>query len=240
LKSLLIRGLFAASLVVCAAACGTPAATLGNATRTSTDSVDLFRPDVNAGKSPALAMAASIILPGVGHQYLDRNHAALAYLSVEAVSIFSFLFCDLYANKTAQDAAGYAWIHAQAGGTMHNADDYRWKLVGSFMDVQEYNNVMDLNRSPEKKITDESQAWYWDDVSSKDRFNAIRATSRSYRIISNFFIGAMVLNRVVAFIDIRTTSRNKGIKSSAFVPHDFTPIVFATPNSLDFALSGSF
>jgi hypothetical protein len=206
----------------------------------TTDSIDLFKTDADAGKSLTLAMAASIVLPGAGHQYLDRNRSAFVYLSAEALSVFAFFFCDHYATKTAQEAAGFAWVHAQASGPIRNADDFHWKIIGNFMDVQEYNNVMDLNRTPKGKITDPLQAWYWDDKSSQDRFNEIRKTSRSYRIISNFFIGAMVLNRVVAFIDIRTTSRNKGIKQSAFSLYDLTPIVCATPNSLDLALSGSF
>lgn len=206
----------------------------------ATDTIDLYKPDANAGKSPALAMAVSVLLPGTGHQYLDRNRTAFVYLSAEAVSVFAFFFCNHYANKTAQEAAGFAWVHAQATGTIHDADDHRWKLVGNFLDVQEYNNVMDLNRTPEDKIADPSQAWYWDDKSSQDRFNTIRTTSRSYRIISGFFIGAMVLNRVVAFIDVRTTSRNKGIKQSASLFRDFSPIVDVSPQSMNIGLSGSF
>jgi hypothetical protein len=209
-------------------------------TLVATDSIDLYKPDVNAGKSVNLAMAASVLLPGTGHQYLDRNRSAFVYLSAEAISVFSYFFCNHYANKTAQEAAGFAWVHARASGPIHDADDHRWKLIGNFLDVQEYNNVMDLNRTPEDRITDPTQAWYWDDQSSQDRFNKIRTTSRSYRIISNFFIGAMVLNRVVAFIDVRTTSRNKGIRQSALPFRDLTPVVNATPNSVDFALSGSF
>lgn len=206
----------------------------------ATDTIDLYKPDANAGKSPALAMAASVLLPGTGHQYLDRNRTAFVYLSAEAVSVFAFFFSNHYANKTAQEAAGFAWIHAQASGTIHDADDHRWKLVGNFLDVQEYNNVMDLNRTPQDKISDPSLAWYWDDKSSQDRFNKIRNTSRSYRIVSNFFIGAMVLNRVVAFIDVRMTSRNKGVKQSVVPLHDISPIVNVSPRSMNIALSGSF
>jgi len=51
----------------------------------------------------------------------------------------------------------------------------------------------------------------------------------------------MVLNRVVSFIDIRMTTRNKSFKRSAEGPlFLLTPHVYASPHSIDLALSGSF
>lgn len=213
---------------------------LTSGTSATTESIDLFKTDTGGvHKSLALAMAASLILPGAGHQYLGRNQSAFVYLSVEALSVFAFIFCDYYSGKIAQDAAGFAWVHANASGSIHSVDDTRWRLIGYYMDVQSYNNDMDLNRTPDQKITDPSQAWYWDDKSSQDQFNALRNTSRTYGIVSKFFIGAMVLNRITAFIDVRTTMRNKSINHSAGV-YDLTPYVSASPNSLNLAIAGSF
>jgi hypothetical protein len=206
----------------------------------TTDSINLFSADTSAHKSPTLAMAASLLLPGLGHEYIGRERSALAYFSVEAASIFAFFFCTHYANKVALDAAGYAWVHSGATGSIKDADDPYWKLVGNFIDVQEYNSYMDLNRSPEQKITDEAQAWHWDDKSSQDRFNALRSTSRSLRIASTFFIGALVLDRVVAFIDIRSATRYRGIQSAGLFPCNLQPQVNVTPQSVDLSLVGSF
>src|SRR5512136_1425691 len=105
-----------------------------------TDSiVDLFSESGGkTGKSPTFAMLSSLIFPGCGHHYLDRNRSALAYFTSEAAAIFGFFLCDHYAKKLALDAAGYAWTHAGAQGTIKNADDNYWKQVGAYMDVQDF------------------------------------------------------------------------------------------------------
>jgi hypothetical protein len=218
-----------------------PAAQVTVENTISTDSVDIFSEGQSEGKSPTIAIAASLILPGSGHQYLERNRSALAYFSAEAIAIFALVFCDHYAKKFALDATGYAWVHAGAQGTVtSDANDTYWKAVGRFMDTQEYNNIMDLNRTPEKKISLPGQIWHWDDKSSQDAYNNLRASSRSYHVASSFFIGAMVLNRVIAFIDIRNESRNRGIKRTGFAPVTITPILSGSLHSIDLSFRGSF
>jgi hypothetical protein len=205
----------------------------------STDSVDIFSEHQQEDKSPTIAIAASLVLPGSGHQYFNLDRSALVYFSAEAAAIFAFVFCDHYANKLALDATGYAWIHSGARGSVNDITDTYWQAVGEFMDVQDYNNVMDLNRTPQKKISTTDRIWHWDDKSSQDAYNAVRSSSRSYRVASSFFIGAMVLNRVIAFINIRAVSRNRTIKRTGATSFDITPILSASPSSITLTLSGS-
>lgn len=201
----------------------------------TTDSVDLFSEKQGPRKSPAVALASTLILPGSGHQYLERNRSALLYLTADAAWIFGYFFCSRAAGKTAVDAAGYAWIHAGALGTITGADDPYWRLVGNFMDTQEYNTVMELNRTPEKKITDESRLWHWDDKSSQNRYNALRSTSRTFGIVSSFFLGALVLDRVAAFIDIRSYLRKTGLRRGAAPSLEMQPSL--TPSGPLFSLT---
>ena len=71
---------------------------------------------------------------------------------------------------------------------------------------------MDLNRTPSQKITSASQEWNWDDQSSQDRFNSLLSSSHKFQVIGDFLIGAMVINRALAFIDVRAYTRNLQIK----------------------------
>jgi hypothetical protein len=207
----------------------------------TTDSIDLFSGSRSGPeKSAKAALAATLLIPGSGHHYLGRNRSALGYISADAASLFAFFFCAHYAHKLAQDAAGYAWIHSGAQGEIKTADDYYWKLVGNFMDVDEYNEVMDLNRTPEDKITDETKAWHWDDESSQERFNDLRTHSRGYRVASSFLLGALVLNRVVAFIELRTFSRRSSIKRSKTGLISLSPSIACSPNSMECSLNGTF
>jgi hypothetical protein len=210
----------------------------------ATDSVDIFsEPVANAVKSPTLAMVASLILPGSGHHYCERNRSALAYLSAEAVFFLGYFFCNHYAKNLAMDAAGYAWTHAGAQSEIKSADDPYWKQVGKYMDVQDYNSVIDLDRLDYKnKITSEDQYWRWDSEESKDRFNSILSSSRLFHIVSSFCIGALVLDRIVAFIDIRSVTRNYGTKHTGAFSRRITvrPDVSFSSSSIDLRLSCAF
>ena len=213
----------------------------------STDSVDLFsEPGLktgSAGISPTLAMVSSLILPGSGHHLLERDRSALAYFTAEAAAVFGFFFCDHYAKKLALDAAGYAWTHAGAQGSIKSADDYYWKQVGNYMDIQDYNSMITLDRlASGKKYTGENQYWRWDDESSKDRFNSILSTSRLFSVVSSFCLGALVLDRIIAFIDIRSVTRNYGTKQTGFSSRRITvrPCVSVSSSSVDLRLTGTF
>jgi hypothetical protein len=207
----------------------------------TTDSIDLFSNSRVERKSNKAALAASLLLPGSGHQYLGRNTSALGYISADVAAVFGFFFCTHFANKLAQDAAGFAWIHSGAQGAIKDADDYYWKLVGNFMDVQEYNEVIDLNRdSPDKKIIDQSRAWRWDDESSQKRFNELRTFSRRYRITASFFLGALVLDRVIAFIELRTFTRSSSIKRGKLGALHINPSFTYSANAFQCSLSGAF
>ena len=61
----------------------------------TTDSVDLFTERQGPKRSPTLSMAASLLLPGSGHQYLERNRSALAYFSADALAFFAFFFVNI-------------------------------------------------------------------------------------------------------------------------------------------------
>jgi hypothetical protein len=206
----------------------------------TTDSVDIFSVQPEKEKSPWLAMASSLFLPGSGHQYLGRDRSALVYFTADALTIFGLIFCGHYAKKLALDAAGYAWLHAGAHGTINSADDYYWKQVGEFMSIQDYNTAQDLNRSPQNKFTDENQAWHWDDEATQKRFNAIMSSSRSFHVASSFCIGALVLDRIIAFIDVRASTRNRGTKQSGRTAYFLQPFVTISPSSMDLQFSAAF
>jgi hypothetical protein len=210
-----------------------------------TDSVDIFsEPGVKTGKSPAIAMVSSLLLPGSGHHYIERNRSALAYFSVEAAALFSFFMCDHYSKKIAQDAAGYAWTHSGAQGSISGPDDYYWKKVGKYMDAQDYNSAVDLDRLPAKnKITSENQYWHWDGEASKDRFNSILSTSRLFHVVSSFCIGALVLDRIIAFIDVRNIIRNSGTKQTGNPSRSISilpPRLSISSSTIDIQISGAF
>jgi hypothetical protein len=133
-----------------------------------------------------------------------------------------------YSQKLTEDAEGYAWLHSGAQAPASNTA--YWNAVGSFWNTQAYNTTMNLNRTPNLEITSPNQVWQWDDQSSQDRFNSLLSSSHKFQVVGDFMLGAMVINRALAFIDVRAYTRNLRIK----------PQVSISPQSIDLSLSASF
>ena len=177
--------------------------------------LDLFKVDSTPSYTKPVALGASLLLPGAGHHFINRDKSALVYITADLLSLSAFLLFNHYASNTMQQAVGYAGQHSGAQGAV--TDEEHWTLVGNFLGSDDYNNAIDLNReSASKKITSAASSWYWDDISSQKQFNTMRDQSRSYGVISSFFLGAMILNRIVAFVDVRNTTKKLQILHPSF------------------------
>lgn len=179
----------------------------------TTDSVNLFTQYDNTMKSSKFAIAASLILPGSGHQYLGRNNSALAYLAVDVFSLVGAIYSEKYSRRLNADSRGFAGLNAGATG---GSEQY-WQDVGAFDDTKSYNDAVDLNRDKGKRYDSESQTWFWADPDARTEFNEMRKTARKYHLVSSICIGAMVLNRVLSVVDIRASTRYRVVKGVASV-----------------------
>jgi hypothetical protein len=177
----------------------------------TTDSVDIFQQSELPLKNAKIAMAASILIPGLGQQYLGKDKSALAYIGFDLLSLFSSILFNRYSSKLEANAHGFAGLHAHISGG--GSDRRYWDMVGEFVDVKSYNEAVYLNRSPELQYSGESLNWKWDDDSMQVDYNEMRKKSHVFSTAATCFIGAMVLNRVVSFLDIRASTRYKGIRS---------------------------
>jgi len=175
----------------------------------TTDSVDVFAVQTGPKKSVSLAMVADLVLPGLGHYYYGKKTSAYGFFLTDVLSIFGATGCYSYASNLETSAQSYAMTYAgTSGGT--GANDYYWQLVGQYMDADGYNDIMDLNRTPQDKILAENLQWRWADEVYRKRYQNYRHSAMNFRVAGNFFIGAMVVNRVLAFIDMRSIGRNNG------------------------------
>jgi hypothetical protein len=179
----------------------------------TTDSVNLFTQYDQTHKSSNIAIAASLILPGSGHQYLGRNNSALAYLAVDIFSLVGAIYSEKYSRRLNIDSKGFAGLNASANG----GNDLYWQAVGDFDDSKSYNDAVDLNRDKDKRYDSESKQWFWANPDDRTEYNEIRKTARKYHLVSSICIGAMVLNRVISVVDIRASSKYKVLKGVASV-----------------------
>jgi hypothetical protein len=200
----------------------------------TTDSVNLFTQYDQTFKSSNIAIAASLILPGSGHQYLGRNKSALAYLAVDIFSLVGAIYSEKYSRKLNTDSRGFAGLYASATG----GDDLYWQAVGEYDDVKSYNDAIDLNREKDKRYDSESKLWFWANPDDRTEFNEMRKTASKYHLVSAICIGAMVLNRVVSVVDIRSSSKYKVVKGVASMK--IVPSISSDLSSAGILMSATF
>lgn len=182
----------------------------------STDTVDIFasaREERGENeKSPQIAMLANLMLPGLGHQYIGIKKRAMAYFTTEALLVFGMVFCERHSRRQFDDSRSYAWMYSNTK-SKKDGDDIYWKVIGQkhFMTYEEYNNAMNLNAQYDDKYLDNDDLWKWEDESYQKKYNAIRETGTKLHIVSSFFVGAMFLNRIISFIDVRIAAKNETI-----------------------------
>ncbi len=189
----------------------------------TTDSVNLFVPRKESKMPQIYALGGSILLPGLGHYYMGKPEHAFGYFITEAVSIGAIVFCNQSANGLENDAHGYAqtWAHTSGGP---GADKAFWTQVGRYGSSVEYNRIPEYNRDETmKKYTEDNLQWSWDADSLRKEYGKIIERATSYRVVSNVFLAAMVLDRVIAFIDARYAI-NRGALSALSVKPTLDPI----------------
>jgi TM2 domain-containing membrane protein YozV len=199
----------------------------------TTDTVDLFSKNTSSQKSGILGMGASLLLPGLGQQYFGQNGRAFAYFSAEALFIFGAVFCDHYSKQIFTNAKAYAWEHAMATGGA-GVDDKFWQNVRYFDESDGLNQAISRGYNKEQELINRSQdhdylasnlQWRWDDPLNRKSYGTLLDKSRTYQVASSFFIGAMILDRLVSFIDVRFAAQHQASapRSSMRVSPQYDP-----------------
>lgn len=193
----------------------------------TTDTVDIFTKsdkDQEAGRFPKLSMLMNLILPGLGHQYLGDNKRAIVYFSTEALVVFGMIFSESYSRKMYRNSKSYAWHYAGTKCTKDPEDEY-WKIIGNkyYMSYLEFNDEMELVNEMDMKYVEPDELWYWESEHYQEKYREMRKASTGFHVVSSFFLGAMILNRVVSFMDARIASRENtyqtGLKDVEILPY---------------------
>ena len=195
----------------------------------TTDTVDVFAKSETPEKSAAIAICANLLLPGLGHYYLGNQKAAFGFFTAELALMFGAFTTNQYSNEIARSARSFASTYANVQGGA-GADDYFWQNVGLFMDSDGlnqsrslgYNQVQELNRTPQGEYLTPNLQWRWVSDDYRKKYNEFLNTSINFKVASNLFIGALMLDRLIAFIDARVAIRHNGhgiFSSLQVVPH---------------------
>jgi hypothetical protein len=75
--------------------------------------------------------------------------------------------------------------------------------------------VWELDRNADRadsryKYVEPHLQWQWIDESYMEEYEVLWENATRFHVVSTFFIGAMILNRVIAFIDVRAATKSGG------------------------------
>lgn len=181
----------------------------------TTDTINIFdQARITAPASSAAALWITPLIPGAGHQIASRPKRALAFISLDVLSLCGALALHHYAQKATQNAQAVAYLHA--GIQNSSTDEYFWQIVGNFDSYEDYHRAYPTDfREFSDKFSEEKYYWEWDQKETvRKEYNTFRKESKRMSTLSAFFVGAMFLNRLVAFIDLRTSLNNQRFTSA--------------------------
>jgi hypothetical protein len=199
----------------------------------TTDTVDLFTKGAVPQKSGIIAMCASLVLPGLGQQYLGQKGRALAYFSADALFIFGAVYCNRNATQIFNSAKAYAWDHANVAGG-GNVGDKFWQNVRYYDESDGLNQSISRGYNKEQELIYRGQdhdylapnlQWRWDDPANRTTYGTFLDRSQAYQVAASFFIGAMVLERLISLVDARFAAQHQASSphSSVHISPLFNP-----------------
>jgi hypothetical protein len=171
-------------------------------------------------KSVLLGIAYSLLVPGLGDFYAKKGETGKYYLGADVALWLTYGGFQSYGHWVKNDARTYAVEKASANFTGKN-QQFEVDL-GNFISTDEYNQAKLRNRQYEL-LYDVSSAYAWKWNSDEDRLRFKNERIRGDEIIRNsqFVIGALVINRIVAAISAaRSVSEfNRNVQSTSWRVH---------------------
>jgi len=150
-------------------------------------------------KSVVLAIAYSLILPGLGDYYAKNGETGKYFIGADVTLWLSYAGIRTYGKWIKDDARTFAVEKADADfsgkGQQFEVD------LGNFVNVDEYNQAKLRNRQFELLYDPASSfAWQWNSDQDRLRFKDLRIKGDEVVRNSQFVLGALVINRVIAAI----------------------------------------
>jgi len=162
------------------------------------------------GVSGKKAFLLSMILPGLGHRYINRgrwNGWGAAFSLADAG-----LWISLFGGEWHQDhlVDSYTSLAATGAGADVTGKNRTFFLnLASFRSSDEFLQTVLRNRAWDQigYVSDPSFQWKWDSEADFERFRSLRSDAESVGRRSSVLIAALVVNRLVSGL---LASRNAG------------------------------
>lgn len=150
-------------------------------------------------KSVLVAIAYSLVLPGLGDLYADNFQTGKYFLGAEAGLWVSYAAIGTYGYWLKQDAKTFAVD--KAGANFTGKSDQFAVDIGNYLSVADYNDAKLRNRDAGLFYDPNSNfAWQWASDADRAHYKDLRIRGDVALRNSQFVIGALVVNRIISAI----------------------------------------
>ena len=155
--------------------------------------------DERPRKSVVLAIAYSLILPGLGDLYAENFGTGKYFMGADAGLWFTYGGIRVYGQWLKDDAKTLA---GQSASANFEGKDEKFEVnLGNFADVLSYNDAKLRNREYELLYDPKSNfAWQWSSDADRLHYKDLRNRGEGSLRNSQFVLGALILNRVISAI----------------------------------------
>jgi len=164
-------------------------------------------------KSIVLAIAYSLVLPGLGDLYAKNFGTGKYFMGADAGLWLTYGGVRVYGNWLKDDAKTLAVQRASAN---FDGKDAKFEVnVGNFAGVLSYNDAKLRNREYDLLYDPKSDfAWQWSSDADRLHYKDLRNRGESTLRNSQFVLGALFLNRVIAAISAArsVSAYNRGVQ----------------------------
>ncbi len=165
--------------------------------------------DINKEVTPRGAFLRSLVMPGWGHQYIDKTDwkRGQYHMAAEAIMILSYAGISVRSNTLESDLETYA--RANAGIDLSNKNRDFFLAIANYDNLEEYNDYQLRSRNWDNLITDDpANRWNWTEDDNRFRYQDMRERIDRNNNQLPALLTLMVANRVVSGISAFVKARN--------------------------------
>jgi hypothetical protein len=161
-----------------------------------------------AYKSQSRAAFFSLLLPGGGQYYIDKNYKSKLFFSIESGLWLTYLGFRKYGSFKENSAKG--WAVMKAGACPYNTDENYW-IKMTYYDNRDrnigdelgYNQMAAVYDREDAVLFPETPEYFWDWESSADRqkYRDLRNQSKTAFERADITIGIIIANHLVSAIE---------------------------------------
>lgn len=150
-------------------------------------------------KSPVLAIAYSLLLPGMGELY-GGDYSFGKYLTIaDAVFWGGVIGLNIYGDNQKDNYKAFA--RSTGGVNVDGKNDQYFADISEYISVESFNREQEKYRDFNNLYNEESHYWNWGDNKTRQEYRGMWSKSESAYNNVRFAVGALIINRIISAIN---------------------------------------